>query len=73
MGYNELLEYLEKQDMTPILVDVVCDGGGIECSIDDGSCEVCSGHVIISELDDQLCDLALNLMKKTVEEWRRTK
>lgn len=68
MSYTELLDFLEEQEMNPILVDAVCG----DCSIDDDSCEICPGHIIISNVDDQLCKLGLELMKTIAQEWYKS-
>jgi len=65
MSYNKLLEFMQNQEMTPILIDAIC---GDECP-DDIDCEGCMGFEICSIVDDQICSEGLKFMKNLAQEW----
>lgn len=63
MSYQELLDFMDMQEMTPILCAVICG----DCDADD--CDDCPGHDIMGEVDDQICGAGLELMKILAKEW----
>ena len=63
MGYQELKDFVDKQEAMNIVLRAVCP----PCDVED--CGNCLALNIIEEIDAQVCDATIEHMKTLAKEW----